>query len=157
MFLLRNKEVKVLKQCQIFKVLGVCSSEAVIITVLAFCRDLRWFLAPLSISYLFWSFAYCHYDDGKPATQLQEGRKGEHTPPERGEGTRWVGGKNRKMIREAKVMQSRKKRTGGHKCLFVLWGAPIRWRDAQPKYLSSLYFKRKQKARKKYCKRDKRP
>ncbi|KAK4823234.1 hypothetical protein QYF61_000094 [Mycteria americana] len=29
--------------------------------------------------------AYCHYDDGKPATQLQGGRKGEHAPAERGE------------------------------------------------------------------------
>lgn len=36
MFLLWNKEVKVVKQSQISKALGVCSNEATTVTALAF-------------------------------------------------------------------------------------------------------------------------
>lgn len=63
-----------------------------------------------SISFPFPSVAYCHYGDGKSATQLQGRRKGERAPAEGGEVTQWVGGKSRKMVWEARRMQPVKKR-----------------------------------------------
>jgi len=41
----------------------------------------------------FLSVAYCHYDNRKPATQLQGGKKGSALQL-RGKGTEWVGVKS---------------------------------------------------------------
>ena len=77
---LRNKEVEVVKLCHVSEVLGVCSSEAAIVTMLTFCLDLGIVVVACSLSLLFLISCLSTTTWSLQHGWKQGGEKEEHTP-----------------------------------------------------------------------------